>query len=270
MVSVSAGRYTAFASAVCFEVSGIVIVLLYLGVFTGTELPSSAKYQGGNLDPAYLQKLWAWNKSALPAVVVFDIFISVALLLLAHATICLKKCYRGGQGMARTLMSNCFLIGAVLPSIEFLQDLGSNTAAVWISGWQYLPDTALQSLQISWLLALSRSIYLYALLYVLLSLGLFLNAYLSYSERPFGGIQHGLMGIVVGLVGYVTLGFEIASFFHTNLYLGFGIVNIFWAMILMPAWMVWLGFLLGKFSSAVPSNLRDRDGTESLNSGDKY
>ncbi len=39
-----------------------------------------------------------------------------------------------------------------------------------------------------WLLSMSRSVYLYSLMYVFLSAGLFLNAYLCFRESPFKGM----------------------------------------------------------------------------------
>lgn len=76
------------------------------------------------------------------------------MLLLVHVAMCLKKCFPRGQvsfsvstnlfaasrmfslcsvhivdplcqGMGRTLMANAFIIGAIIPAVEFLQDLGA-------------------------------------------------------------------------------------------------------------------------------------------------
>lgn len=127
------------------------------------------------------------------------------------------------------MMSNAFLIGAIVPSVQFLQDLGSTSAGTWISSMQ-LDDEGLVALQVSWLLSLSRSVYLYSLMYVFLSLGLFLNAYLCIRESPFKNMgfagTHAMFGVACGIIAWLLLFVGVGMFFHDLMAAGFALGSI--------------------------------------------
>jgi len=189
------------------------------------------------------------------------------MLLLVHVAMCLKKCFPRGQGMGRTLMANAFIIGAIIPAVEFLQDLGSTSAADYISSTSpELDNDAWISLQISWLLAVSRSLYLYAMLYVFLAFGFGFFAWITLKDRPFQGAQGlakliAVLGLAVAFIGIIVLGLEVAVFFNTDLAVPFGIFIMFWAMIGMPVWLLGAGALLARATS-VSMHLSQREEQE--------
>lgn len=85
----------------------------------------------------YLTYLWHWNERAFPSMLAADFLLALALLLLVHSVYCLKKYYPRSVGTARDLMLACFVVAAVIPTIQFLQNLGARTVALWIfnAGW---------------------------------------------------------------------------------------------------------------------------------------
>jgi len=264
-MSFRTGMFAAWGGAFFFEVAGVASVLLYLR--PRPSISSASAPALGQLDPAYLKALWAWNRENFPWFLLIDACICFAMLLLVHVAMCLKKCFPRGQGMGRTLMANAFIIGAIIPTVEFLQDLGSTSAADWISSNDPpLGDNAWISLQISWLLAVSRSLYLYAMLYVFLAFGFGFFGWLTLKDRPFQGAQGlaklvAVLGLAVAFLGIIVLGLEVSVFFDTSLAVPFGIFVMFWAMIGMPIWLLGAGALLSRATS-VAMHLSQREEQE--------
>ena len=86
----------------------------------------------GRLGIAYLSSLWSWNRKAFSSLLVADFLLALALLLLAHSVYCLKKYYPRSVGTARNIMLTAFVVAAIIPTIQFLQNLGARTVALWV------------------------------------------------------------------------------------------------------------------------------------------
>lgn len=84
------------------------------------------------MSPSYLTVLWHWNQRAFSSMLAADFLLALALLLLVHSVYCLKKYYPRSVGTARDVMLACFVVASVIPTIQFLQNLGARTSALWV------------------------------------------------------------------------------------------------------------------------------------------
>ncbi len=117
--------------------------------------------------------------------------------------------YRGHDGTAQNLMVTCFSLGALLPAVEFLQNLGARTTAVWLSdmatsgGGGSSGVFTLRTLQVAYAMGVSRFLWVFGLIYVFVSLGMCLQAYLAFATRATSRL-HAALGLLASLVGCIT------------------------------------------------------------------
>jgi len=146
-------------------------------------------------------------------------------------------------------MVACFFIGALLPSLETLQQLGTTTTADWITGWDNFPDEGFKLLYISSLLSSGRGLYLFSMQFLMVSVGLILASHLSLVTQELPK-SHAIFGIITSIVGFITFILEIVTFQVGG---GIGIALlislILWGVILMPIWTIWLGVELRRLKS---------------------
>ena len=100
--------------------------------------------------------------------------------------------------------------------------------------------------------SLGRSVWIQALLYVLLGggfwfcgfLGLIHSSELRANRLPRTFKWHSLFSFVVGFFGFIVFAADIAKFFLSVAYTFYGFVTVIYMVLLIPAWTIWLGIIL--------------------------
>jgi len=197
------------------------------------------------LDIDALKTYWKYRSDQHGVDITVTLFYSAGLAALAYCAVVLKrvfKRYKQGTSDLPNFMSVCFIIGAFLPAVQFLQGLGLDTSADNISEWTELPDNALQALTVSFLASRGMAIYLFSLEFVFVSTGIALASFLSIKTEELPR-KHAIMGIITASCGGLAFIFEIVVFNVEGLPLGivFGITVLLYGVIFLPSWTIWLG-----------------------------
>jgi len=245
----------AIGSAVVVWVGAILQALQAFGATSqpGTPLPNQDS-DPRTLDFQTLSALYAWKRTQIG----FDIFINLlfaaGLLGLAYVTLILKRVFRkfrGGTTDMPKFMVGCFFIGAILPSVQFLQSVGFTTASAGMSDWAVMKDPnnpqPLQALFIATTLVRFSTIYLFSLQFIFIPIGLILASVMTL-ESEFLPRGHGILGAITGAIGLLVFILEIISYNEAGIaaLAILGILVLLWGVILLPIWMVWLGVELRK------------------------
>jgi len=134
------------------------------------------------LDPPTLRQYWAFKKSQASIDISIDLLFSLGLLSLAYCVLCLKRVFRRWtkDSDLPNFMTGCFFFGALIPSLQFLQTVGSTTTSNWVAGWQGLPDVGFQILYVSNVLDQGRGLYLLSVQFLFISIGMSIVSHLSW------------------------------------------------------------------------------------------
>jgi len=201
------------------------------------------------LDYNTLLSIFAWRRTQLAVDIWIDLLLSAGLLGLAYCTLILKRIFRkfrGGTTDIPRFMVGCFFIGAILPSVQFLQSVGFTTASNLMSDWNVMKDPAnpqpLQTLFIATELVRFSTLYLFSLQFIFIPVGLILAAVMTLESEslPRG---HGILGIITAIIGFLVFILEVITFNEAGIaaLVILGILVLLWGVILLPIWMVWLG-----------------------------
>jgi len=207
---------------------------------------STTVYMYRKLDPQTLKNYFAYKRTQMGYDISIDLLFSLGFLCLAYCVLCLKrvfKRYKHGNTDVPNLMAGLFFFGALIPSLTFLDSVGNTTTASWISGWPGLADEGFQILYISSIMNQGKTLYLYSMQFLFISLGLALASYLSWNTAQLPR-KHAVLGYVTSAVGFLTFIFEISSFQAERgnpVVLVFGLGILLWGIILLPSWTIWLG-----------------------------
>lgn len=266
------GRVVAFVATGLIFLAALVDALLFFGVTAGPppdplffefDYRSSRVSATTALDPSYLEKSWQWNLDAFPSMLASDFLLAIGLFCVAYVSWVLTKAYRATGGMAAKIMLIFFMLGAVVPAVGFLQNLGSTSAGDRIfSSWSdpynaYATENVLVALELSFLMSMGRSVWIQATLYILLGggfwfcgfLGLIHSSELRQVRLPRAFKWHSIFSFIIGFLGFVVFAVDVAKFFVKELYVFYGFLTVIYLVLMIPAWTVWLGLLLPKIPS---------------------
>jgi len=245
-------RIVAICSAGLIWLAAILQVLQSVGVTPGPKQPNFGNKNTRSLlrqlDTATLIQYWQYKAGQLKTDTSIDIFYSAGLFSLAYCVLILKRVFRrfkNGDSDIPGFMSGCFFFGALFPSIQLLQSLGTTTIADGISQWKNLPATGLQSLYISYNLQRGSGIYLFSSQFIFVSIGLILASYLSLKtdELP---AKHAILGFITAFFGLLCFMTEVITFNvdGRGAAITFGICLLIYGVICLPVWILWLGIEL--------------------------
>jgi len=219
---------------------------MYFG-WTGLEYPTydNTKYSS-KFDVQYLKKLWDYRRDAFGYLLAIDFFACMALIFSFYAVLCVSKIFKFSAASAvRKVMIYSYLVGTVLPIIEFLQNMGGFTEAYNLS--LDAKDSDFVALEISFRVAGAQSVWVYSMIYLAIGLSMFCSSILFWREQEFRSRAHAILGYFVAFVGFVAFAVEAAVFFDEKLRVVFGLVTLFWGVICFPAWLVVLGWRLNTY-----------------------
>jgi hypothetical protein len=249
-VRLQAGSFAAWLATCLLWVPAVVAVTLYFG-WTGPDYPSydSIKYQS-KLDVQYLVRLWQYRRDIFGHLLAIDFFACMGLFFSFYSILCVSKIYKFSGGAIKKIMLYSYLVGAVLPVIEFLQNMGGYTEAYNLS--LYIADlkdnaSSYASLEISFRLAQAQSVWVYSMIYLAIGLSLLCSSYLFWKEDKFRSRPHAILGVIVAVIGFVAFSVEASTFFDEALRTVFGVVTLFWGVGCFPAWLMILGWRLNKY-----------------------
>jgi len=218
------------------------------------------------LDPPTLRQFWAFKKSQASIDISIDLLFSLGLLCLAYCVLCLKRVFKRWtkDSDLPNFMTGCFFFGALIPSLQFLQTVGSTTTSNWVAGWEGLPDVGFQILYISNVLDQGRGLYLLSVQFLFISIGMAIVSHLSWKTGDLPK-KHAVLGGITAVVGFVTFLLEFLTFQAAGTGAAFGIFVLLWGIILIPSWTIWLGVELKRLKEEVR---RDRETGSALNVDD--
>jgi len=254
-----AGKFSAWLSAILLCGSGIASWYLYAA--KGPDIDGD-KYKSMDVDE--LKDMWQFRRDKFGAIAAIGTCYAVGLLLLIPVGCALKRMfmcskqeeevferYAKKHKMAPKCMKWCFVLGALFPVAMFLQGMGALCTGTKISGWSEFPDEDFPMLELSYVLSYARSIWVMALQFLFLSCGLFIAAKLTFKEKdhhrkklPLVHAYFGLFTAFLGLVCFVMLILVFIN--YTKFVKPYAIVSFAWNSILLPIWLVMLGWKIGK------------------------
>ena len=87
-------------------------------------------------------------------------------------------------------------------------------------------------------------VWVFSLIYVLLGVSVLSASYMFWNDQDFHSRPHAIIGASLAGFGYLAFVFEISAFFNPSvnaLRVLFGVVTLFWGVILLPVWLIYLG-----------------------------
>eukprot|EP01091_Cochliopodium_minus_P016204 TRINITY_DN5999_c0_g1_i2.p1 TRINITY_DN5999_c0_g1~~TRINITY_DN5999_c0_g1_i2.p1 ORF type:complete len:259 (-),score=33.70 TRINITY_DN5999_c0_g1_i2:82-858(-) len=235
-----------FVSAGFMFISTLLTCLGYFGAIKGKYPSFDLKvYPEGRLSADYLDLVWEWRNSMFPTQIAIDFFITTSLIMLTQGIHVLKKIHTEKYSMIHRVMYNLFLAGAILPSIEFLENLGTSASSAEIWNYKDLANPDKRHLEISYFINQSRSVWVFSIFYVCLGIAFVLYFVLNLKHLKINK-GHGVIGLICAILCFIAFGLAIGSFFQSALLVAFGGVNLVLMGIAFPVWLIWLGVFIHK------------------------
>lgn len=182
----------------------------------------------------------------------------------------------GGERSASSTVVYAFVAAAVLTIVEFTSEAGTAQTSAWISTWKLLKDpshndagelSAAQAFEMSYMLTVSRTLWLYAADDLLLGLALGTASWLQMTSKVATSNRHAVLGLATALACLFDFSFEVNRFqswqWSNNAVI---VTTLLIDVVLLPAWLVWLGVLLrrvdtlgGAFDAVVNARIERGD-----------
>jgi len=212
---------------------------------------------------SYLRAYWPYQNDQLAFDVPIGFFMCMGLAGLSYCVLCLKKVfkkYKRGRSDLPDMMLLCFVFGCLMTAYEFLANIGSEaTVAVFASfitnanDDSFLDQTSTAMMSSS-ILNTGRKIFIFALLFLFLSIGVLLAAIMGKTTGMLSK-RHSHLGFVTSVFGFLTFVTEIAligalyfgiSNGNEEVFYPFLATEVCFGLILMPIWTIWLGVELAR------------------------
>ena len=108
------------------------------------------------------------------------------------------------------------------------------------------------ALEIAYKVSQASSVWVFSLIYLLLGISILSASWMFWYDDDFRSKSHSILGVVLVAVGFIAFIIEISVFFNPtsdSLRVLFGVATLFWGVILLPAWLIYLGFRMGRYVS---------------------
>eukprot|EP01091_Cochliopodium_minus_P013597 TRINITY_DN4414_c0_g1_i1.p1 TRINITY_DN4414_c0_g1~~TRINITY_DN4414_c0_g1_i1.p1 ORF type:complete len:252 (-),score=52.40 TRINITY_DN4414_c0_g1_i1:20-775(-) len=242
-MNVRSGAYCSFASAFCLIIALILNACINFGAF-GDPVHTDINDPYNETD---LKSKWEFNRKIFPAYQAATFFYAIGLLILLQGITCLRKIYGEQENMASKSIYYCFLIGIILPSLQFLQNIGTQKMAGWISDpnsdWK-INAKDLISLDVSYEISQAQSIWLTSMFFIFFAVGFVIAFYLDTKYKlGYGFRSHSIFGLVNSVLGVITFGLSIGAFFHDAIGVPYGAFSFIFGVTFI-SWVFWLGIIL--------------------------
>lgn len=255
------GRAAAWLATILLWIPSGLSVLLYFD-WTNHKYPVyNSDIYGSYLDSRYLAQVWAWRRANFGFILSLDFFGALGLLISIYCIFCIKSIYKWSARFLSNIMLYTYLIGALLPSLEFLQNMGAYTAAYDL--YQQITNmNDFVSLEISYQISQASSVWVFSLIYVLLGISVLCASALFWFDAEYRSKAHAILGVVVASVGFIAFIIEVSLFFNRtsqSLRYGFGVMTLFWGVICMPLWLIMLGHRINRVYETTGGDARHDD-----------
>lgn len=269
----SVRRTVAVGSAILIWIAALLQILQGTGA-TGEFVPPPSM-NGTDWEANKTLRAIEWKKhmdyeyEQLVVNIFIGMFFSSGTFGLAYCVLCLKKIfkkYNGGKSDLPDLMLMCFVFGSLMLVYEFVASLGSEITIVFLSRASLRQmdsmsvekfESIAESIEVSDTILGGRKIIIFALLFILVSVGVAIASNLSLKTGILNA-KHAKLGILTAISGFLCFIAEIvllSSFYFettTNAHAApFGILMVVFGLVLMPIWTVWLGFELARIKEDV-------------------
>lgn len=170
-------------------------------------LEASDVTQYRSLAPSILRELWEYRRDVLFLNALIDLLFFVSFSYLYSGLSAYARMFVWVSPNLRLSMINCIALGSLFPAVEFLQNLGTLGAGIYISGWPVFQTNAeyYSALEISYLVELGRSAFVFALSYLFLAAALIISYILNRKERVVSE-YHGFLGLAVAAACIIVFG----------------------------------------------------------------
>jgi len=161
----------------------------------------------------------------------------------------IREMFSTEKGILRHVMANVFIIGGIIRFFEFLQMIGLELGARYVSEMNDLPDSGWVALTIAHdlLRALGALVFAADILGIIIGVGII--SYISLKgtgeEKHRFSNRHAIFGIVLCVFLSITFVLEIATFLtyvaSSGDFIAIGVFGGISGLLLWPAWTIWLG-----------------------------
>jgi len=276
----SVRKGVAFVSAMLIWLAALLQILQSTGATGQFTPPPMRNGTDWEADPSARVQVWRqhmeYENGQLALNIAIGGFLSFGTFGLAYCVLCLKKIYKkyaAGRSDLPDMMLICFLFGSLMLAYEFIASLGSEIVIVLASvqslnninsmSIEKFEDIA-ETIEISSQVNNGRKILIFALLFILLSVGVLLSSLMSMRTGMLS-VKHARLGIVTAVSGFLcfltevilltSLVFESTTAGHA---IPFAVFLVIFGLILMPIWTVWLGFELARLKEDTVFRAEDR------------
>ncbi|KAJ1636382.1 hypothetical protein T492DRAFT_959484 [Pavlovales sp. CCMP2436] len=219
----------AFLSGTAFKVKNPLVAFerTKTGIDATAQAAAYKKYLA--LDEDLLRQLWEYRAVSANLSIVASAITTLSFFLLLATVMSLADCFdqHSGHKASKTMLVPAFLFAAALVVLDLTFNAGQTTTSAFIYDMWTVDYQTLKALEISYVMTNSREMWMKAVVWVFLGVGMSTAAYLNgrsnmlYSSWTFLSVLIALLRV---------------SFF------------------LLPIWMVWTGVYL--------LNIRDKEFTE--------
>lgn len=256
----------AFAGAICFVVSSLLYIDAF-AVLTTTRSTAPGGFQGyQQLNTTNLQAIWEGRRSSQGAFLFAELFGALGWFSLMPPVASMTAQLGGTTRSANSIVVSSFNGVAMITLIDITFQAGTISLVDWMSSWDIIADSseahahdggfgAIQSLEISFRVSESRTVWLFAMDEILLTVGWLTTAFLVYTTR---GAEQPLsknfahLSVCGALVAFIGFFLHVARYFSWRaLSVAAALTGALVYLVLLPAWLVWLGVQLRNRSEAV-------------------